>query len=241
MKTITYTVQIITQTGLHIGAGKDKVEIGGMDQPVVKDRDGFPYLPASSLKGKLRSLYEVTYFPKDLKDKKDWFKIFDWKNYDEVSLFFGKAWEEKNNLEHLWPTRFIFRDLKLAEKEQENWYYGKQELEKLRKSWEPIFEEKMEVSIDRFTGTASHSWPRPLERVPARTVFEWKLIVRLFEKEEVLKQWGKNSEEEILNDKFWENLSKLKALIENDYLWGQWSRWSGEISITFTLVPENNS
>src|SRR5579875_1983246 len=47
------------ETGLHIGAGKGSLEIGGADNPVVKDAFGLPYIPGSSLRGKLRSLLEV--------------------------------------------------------------------------------------------------------------------------------------------------------------------------------------
>src|SRR5260370_22814 len=46
------------QTGLHIGAGKGSLEIGGADNPVVKDAFGLPYIPGSSLRGKLRALLE---------------------------------------------------------------------------------------------------------------------------------------------------------------------------------------
>jgi CRISPR-associated protein Csm3 len=46
------------ETGLHVGAGKGSLEIGGSDNPVVKDAFGRPYLPGSSLRGKLRSLLE---------------------------------------------------------------------------------------------------------------------------------------------------------------------------------------
>ena len=47
------------ETGLHIGAGKDTAEIGGVDMPVVRRKDnGEPYIPGSSLKGKMRCLLE---------------------------------------------------------------------------------------------------------------------------------------------------------------------------------------
>ena len=46
------------ETGLHIGAGKGSLEIGGADNPVVKDAFGRPYVPGSSLRGKLRSMLE---------------------------------------------------------------------------------------------------------------------------------------------------------------------------------------
>src|SRR5918911_3106007 len=46
------------ETGLHIGAGKGSLEIGGADNPVVKDAFGRPYIPGSSLRGRMRSLLE---------------------------------------------------------------------------------------------------------------------------------------------------------------------------------------
>src|ERR1700739_4254302 len=46
------------QTGLHIGAGKGSLEIGGADNPVVKDAFGLPYIPGSSLRGQPRSVFE---------------------------------------------------------------------------------------------------------------------------------------------------------------------------------------
>jgi CRISPR-associated protein Csm3 len=52
--------EIHCQTGLHIGAGKGSLEIGGADNPVVKDAFGIPYIPGSSLRGRLRALLEQT-------------------------------------------------------------------------------------------------------------------------------------------------------------------------------------
>ena len=49
---------IACQTGLHIGAGKGSLEIGGADNPVVKDSLGRPYIPGSSLRGRIRALLE---------------------------------------------------------------------------------------------------------------------------------------------------------------------------------------
>ncbi len=49
---------MVCETGLHIGAGKGSLDLGGADNPVVKDAFGRPYVPGSSLRGKLRSLLE---------------------------------------------------------------------------------------------------------------------------------------------------------------------------------------
>ncbi|MFC3118254.1 type III-A CRISPR-associated RAMP protein Csm3 [Jhaorihella thermophila] len=52
------TGTLVVDTGLHIGAGKDEIEIGGIDNPVVKTPQGDPYVPGSSIKGKMRFLME---------------------------------------------------------------------------------------------------------------------------------------------------------------------------------------
>ena len=47
-------------TGMHIGSGNDSVQIGGVDSAVIKDPvSGLPYIPGSSLKGKIRCLLET--------------------------------------------------------------------------------------------------------------------------------------------------------------------------------------
>ncbi len=53
------TGNIVCLTGLHIGGSTVGIEIGGMDNPVIKDPlTDEPLIPGSSLKGKLRSLTE---------------------------------------------------------------------------------------------------------------------------------------------------------------------------------------
>ncbi len=50
---------IDVKTGLHIGGGEGKLDIGGIDKLVVRNPiDEHPYIPGSSLKGKLRSILE---------------------------------------------------------------------------------------------------------------------------------------------------------------------------------------
>jgi len=233
MNIINYKVKIITKTALHIWAWSDLIEIWWMDQPIVKDKDWFPYIPWSSLKWKLRSLYEINIFWKDLLNE-EWnhLKSFDWENYDEVSMFFWNSWKKKfktneekkeynKKLENLWPTRFIFRDLKLSEE-------SKKELKKLKDKWEKYLDEKIECSIDRKDWIAKDWALRPIERVFSWITFEWDLTVRLF--------WLPTLEEEKQKlKKFWKELKLeiLKELLENDYLWWQWTRWSWQVEIIF--------
>lgn len=53
------TATIVLETGLHIGAGEENLNIGGIDKLVIRDPiTRCPYLPGSSIKGKLRSILE---------------------------------------------------------------------------------------------------------------------------------------------------------------------------------------
>lgn len=50
---------LFVETGLHIGGGGESLDIGGLDKPVIRDPiTQQPYLPGSSIKGKLRSILE---------------------------------------------------------------------------------------------------------------------------------------------------------------------------------------
>src|SRR5689334_12394819 len=47
------------KTGLHIGGAASTLSIGGVDNQVIRDSlTGRPYIPGSSLRGKMRSLSE---------------------------------------------------------------------------------------------------------------------------------------------------------------------------------------
>jgi len=239
IKFITYKIKITTKTALHIWAWNNMIEIWGVDQPIIKDKNWYPYIPGSSLKWKLRSLYEINTFWKKLLDEKwNHIKSFDWKEYDEVSMFFGNSWKNdfKSNkekeeyikkLEQLGPTRFIFRDLKLSEE-------SKKELDIIKNKWEKFLDIKVENSIDRKDWIAKDWSLRTIERVFSWITFEWDLIVRLF--------WLPTLEEEKINlQKFWNNfeLENLRELLENDYLWWQWSRWNWQVEIKFILDKES--
>ena len=56
---LSLTSQLSVETGLHIGGGGENLDIGGLDKPVIRDPlTKYPYLPGSSIKGKLRSTLE---------------------------------------------------------------------------------------------------------------------------------------------------------------------------------------
>lgn len=55
---VRLTGVITTRTGLRIGAGRGGLE-DAVDLPVLRDVDGFPFLPGASLKGVVRSTLEA--------------------------------------------------------------------------------------------------------------------------------------------------------------------------------------
>ena len=58
------TAELTVATGLHIGAGGGFSAIGAMDSPVIRDPyTGYPMIPGSSLKGKMRTLLAKSALP----------------------------------------------------------------------------------------------------------------------------------------------------------------------------------
>lgn len=203
--------QIKLLTGLHIGGNKDNIEIGGMDQPIIKipvvydsEYSGQPYIPGSSLKGKMRSMLEITFCPENIMDGKPCGC-----GECNVCKIFGTA--NDNKPEELGPTRILVRDAQLTNKWQE-----------LFKNGDLPLEEKYENIIDRIKGTAKH--PRPLERVPAGVEFDFSISLKQME--------GDNNE---LLSFVWKGL----RLIELDGLGGGISRGSGQVKfLNVTLDDE---
>jgi CRISPR-associated protein Csm3 len=170
---VKVTGHIKLVSGLHIGAGKDTVEIGGVDNPVIKHpHSGEPYIPGSSIKGKLRSLLERG-FGKLRQDGLPWGANDKNENAhfdpaDPVLRIFGNALKE-------WcagPTRLVLRDAPLAT----DWR------DTVLADGLPLTEEKTEVLINRIAGRAhSNVGPRQTERVPAGATFEFAMTFRIFD------------------------------------------------------------
>jgi CRISPR-associated protein Csm3 len=58
---LVITGQILCETGLHIGGVSEGIEIGGLENIVIRDpKTDLPFIPGSSLKGKMRSLLELS-------------------------------------------------------------------------------------------------------------------------------------------------------------------------------------
>ena len=153
---INTTIELIT--GLHIGGNSDNVEIGGIDNPVIKiaTKDNQPYIPGSSLKGKMRCLLEQIAGSAKVGGNSD------------VNNLFGCS--ETNQ-----PSNLIVRDAMLQ----------KESVEKLRNCDNldmPYTEGKWENVIDRVKGTAEH--PRQTERIPAGVSFNVEFVINIWDNDE---------------------------------------------------------
>lgn len=222
-----FRLKLIVQTGLHIGSGDDKVQIGGIDSSVIKDPiNKLPYIPGSSLKGKIRCLLETeseTYTNKELAKDNDVGEMNDILNkYFGVNNAFKRKMDElnekrkKNNeetIDYESPTRLIFRDLTLSEK-----YVSNGEEKNFKKDFlegKITTEFKSEISIDRKKGTVTAAGPRTIERVPPGVVFEGDVLIRYYDNNE-LKEIKKVLKEGL-------------ELLKKDYLGGSGSRGYGAV------------
>lgn len=194
---INTTIELLT--GLHIGGSADSVEIGGIDNPVIKlaSKANEPYIPGSSLKGKMRSLLEqAAGCAKVAGGPMDSLKEFE----RPIVALFGSS-----EAKYPSPSRIIVRDAMLTRQSAKQLVDARMDM--------PFTENKYENTIERVKGTAEH--PRQTERVPAGAVFNVEFVLNVFD--------GDN-EEQLL-----ETLKQGIALLENDYLGGSGSRGYGQV------------
>lgn len=196
--------QIRLETGLHIGGDEGVIEIGGNDNPIVRDiTTGNPYIPGSSLKGKMRYLLEW-YTGRVSKDG----KVYDGKNLSKESendlllnVFGGTAGGNGRK----GPTRITVKDIFLS-------VDSEKEVKKMKERTGTDTELKIENSINRLDSSAN---PRNLERVPRNLIFDLKINFK------VLSIDNKNEIEKMIKE-------GLK-LVELEGLGGSVSRGSGQI------------
>src|SRR5436309_4858764 len=173
--------EVHCETGLHIGAGKGSLEIGGADNPVVKDAFGMPYIPGSSLRGRLRALLEQSLglaVPSELvylsKRKGQEVRIHrSDRPDDEICLLFGRnpgrmdrVAGEALDTRAATPARLAIYDAPLD---------AASITPQMRENLDDeITEVKSENAIDRITSQAN---PRTLERVPAGATFHARFVL----------------------------------------------------------------
>ncbi|WAX72058.1 type III-A CRISPR-associated RAMP protein Csm3 [Gallibacterium anatis] len=207
---------LVLKTGLHIGSGDSEMHIGGIDNAVIKNPiTQKPYIPGSSLKGKIRSLLE--WRSGEVKEKS--LSISDIKGSNaemvkNILRLFGVSADSNRDesvLKEIGVARLGFQDCEFTS----DW---EQYLEENNLS---ATEAKFENTIDRITSTAGN--PRQTERIPAGAKFDFKLTLRQFE----------NDSENLID-----LLLKGLRLLELDSLGGSGSRGYGKVEFQNLTVGD---
>lgn len=160
-KKVIYTGTITLKTGLHIGGTNSTLNIGGPDKFVVRNPiTNIPYIPGSSLKGKMRSLVEIANGETN-----------NGKPSNNPESKAGKLFGTAGDGDDKHPSRLIVRDADLDVSNNE--MFSKTDLK--------YTESKTEVVIDRVTAKAN---PRTFERVPAGARFKLNMVLNVFEGED---------------------------------------------------------
>ncbi|MEX2682215.1 MAG: type III-A CRISPR-associated RAMP protein Csm3 [Candidatus Sigynarchaeota archaeon] len=224
LKNIVFTGTIVLDTGLHIGGLKETAGIGGVDNPVIRTMKGMsagakpvPYIPGSSLKGKLRSLLELKYAG-DIKtgEKKlpqGYCRVG--KNFIQyptagvgslIPRLFGIAADQEGDGQAGSITRLQIRDAFPSKATMDDW----KQIEEIMDGTEV----KAENTVDRITSAAM---PRFFERVPAGARFDLEIVMTIFE----------GDDEKAMITLLKEGI----ALLEDNYLGGMGSRGYGKIHV----------
>jgi CRISPR-associated protein Csm3 len=212
--------KLFALTGLHIGGNSVGMAIGGADAVVVRNPlTNEPYIPGSSLRGKMRSLLERVRGQEGInqnpeggysmgkngalagKDASTW-----------LGKLFGVAAEDAKE-----PTRLIVRDAPLTRDSSEA-------LRKAPNTDMPMTEVKTEVWIDRITSQAN---PRQIERVPARSEFRFEFVLTLLKGDD--------------KQRFLSLVFEGLRLVEADALGGKGTRGYGRVKFLVDELVERTA
>jgi CRISPR-associated protein Csm3 len=228
---------IILKTGLHIGGSQESMQIGGLDLPVIRDSgNNLPYIPGSSLKGKLRSTLEK--FGERMKDGKKEKLSFN-RNIGtfrnrlfihccedmkyaincDVCRIFGSSGDDRSmpkgeKAENL-PSLLMVRDALLEES-----LIGVSSV---------FTETKVETGIDRANMAAN---PRRVERVLPDNKFNFEMVYSV----EALAPKEKDPLifPEVTLQKDLSNILTCMEIIQNEGIGGYTSRGYGKIAFSFS-------
>lgn len=158
--------KLVTETGLHIGGSSTALDIGGIDNNVIKTAHGVPFIPGSSLKGKMRSVLEI---------KNGFAGLCEELAHESgIAWIFGVA-KSKETGDGV-RSRLIVRDAYLDEE-----HFFK---EFANRDLELVYSEaKWENFIDRASSKAEH--PRQLERVPAGARFTVEMVYNILDQADI--------------------------------------------------------
>lgn len=156
LQQIVYKINIELESGLHIGGGDSTIEIGGIDNKVIREHvSNEPYIPGSSLKGKIRFLLEETYG----------------KENQIIKKLFGVGANDRDATKYR-LTRLQFVDVFLTKS-------SKDTLDRtLGKNIYTVVKYENSIKVNR---SRINTVPRPIERVPKGSVFSGVIILNLLD------------------------------------------------------------
>lgn len=231
-------------TGLHIGGSKEKMEIGGVDSIVVRSpQSDYPYIPGSSLKGKMRHLLEYISgaVNEPLEDELGQVSIHpaivrvfgigadiketagDAKEINKLTQ--GKHYQDRiKRLKDIGLSRLIVRDAMPDDETVKMWENLGSDLH--------YTEYKAENTLDRLTSAAN---PRFIERVVEGSKFDFELVYTAYSTDEA------DSAEQINADV--RNVFTALRLLEASALGKSGSRGYGKIAFKLAspvwVLPED--
>lgn len=195
--------EILCKTGLHIGGAKESIEIGGIDNIVMRDSiSNLPYIPGSSIKGKMRSLMELN----DAEASQNIIKSKGQPCKCGKCLschIFGTSADDVDGGQLKGPTRIIVRDS----------FPTYQTIKKWKDIDEVVSgaEVKYENTLNRITSEAK---PRNQERVPRDSRFNFEIIFSIYEDD---------------NPQNIKGVFESMILLQDSYLGGSGTRGYGKI------------
>lgn len=210
-KFVSVTGIINCESGLRIGGTKEGIiEPGGAENTIIRHPiTMLPYIPGSSLKGKMRSLLET--------DASSGANVQDGKPCKCGNCLVCKVFGSHGMINKE-ITRILVRDCPITEDSASILREAKEE------SGLNYAEIKSENIIDRKTGVAANKGLRTQERVPAGTEFQMNITLKLFEGDD--------------KDKIIAFVKKGIELLQRDYLGSSGSRGYGKVKINNVAVKE---
>lgn len=201
--------KITVVSGLHIGSGEGQFGIAGADEPVVRLPNGEPYIPGSSLKGKIRSLLELASglmvrtggrpLDAEILQCEDLTEAERGRALTLLRLFGSR---DVIGVEAVGPSRVLFRDARLIKGD------GLFQLD--------LIETKGENRINRIRGRSESS--RTVERIQPGSQFALVVVLRSFLEDD--------------DSDLYETLIKGLKLLSFDALGASGSRGYGAISLS---------
>lgn len=207
LKKIVVKFELELVTGMRIGASDPGIAIGAIDSPVIRDpQTGEPFIPGSSLKGKLRCSLERVLGEYSENGKAG----------NNSSTLTGKLFgvSAASNGGGLTATRLTVRDAFLTEDARNRF-----ESDTVGKYLDaPFTEVKTETAVNRLKGGAQDGALRQVERVPRGAVFACEVVLSI---------WDVDDDENELRVA----LANCLILLETEYLGGSGTRGYGQVKV----------